>query len=349
MTTPTDLTQYIAPDALAYSQACPVETARVRACPEDFHVEELLGFELEGTGQHQWLWVEKRSTTTEDVARAIANAADIPRHRVSYAGMKDRNAVTLQWFSVDLAGKPPPDWAAVLAEVCTVLKTVWHRRKLRRGGLQRNRFVLVLRDVGGDTGQIDVRLARLAKAGVPNYFGPQRFGRDGGNVGRAWDMLAGKRRIRDRHLWSILLSTARSLLFNRVLSQRVRLGNWHRPLDGDVLMLDGSSATFPVTDTDDVLTERARILDLHPTGPLWGKGPSAATGPAQLIEHDALQGCEVWCAGLVRAGLAPDRRALRIRVDKLEWSWSDATTLRLSFELPAGGYATAVLRELVSA
>jgi tRNA pseudouridine13 synthase len=340
--------QYLPPDELAYSNVRPHETAVIRSRPEDFYVEEGLGFELEGQGQHCWLWIEKCLLTTEVVAASLARAANIPRQRISYAGMKDRNAVTRQWFSVDLAGVAAPVWNESLPSGSRVLAETWHRRKLRRGGLKRNKFHLVLREISGDRAQIDLRLARVASTGVPNYFGPQRFGRDAGNVPRAWAMLTRKTRIRDRHLRSIYLSTARSLLFNRVLSDRVRLGSWQRPVDGDVMMLDGSSSVFVAAVADDVIQERVRIRDVHPTGPLWGRGGSAAEGSAVELEQNALEGCEAWCSGLERVGLTQDRRALRLRVGGLTWEWQDERTVELAFELPAGGYATSMLREIVT-
>ncbi len=343
-----DYPEYLSPHELAHASARPDGTAVIRSCPEDFRVDEELGFELEGQGQHHWLQIEKSLLTTETVAVSLAKAAGIPRNGVGYAGMKDRNAVTRQWFSVDLAGRSAPEWTEFLPSGCRLLRETRHRRKLRRGGLKRNRFQLLLREVSGNRALIDLQLERIGATGVPNYFGPQRFGRDAGNISHAWGMLTRKHRIRDRHLRSIYLSTGRSLLFNRVLSHRVSLDNWCRPVDGDVMALDGSSSVFLAEIADGVVKDRAERQDIHPTGPLWGDGPSLAQTAAAQIELDALEGCEGWCTGLERARLEPARRSLRLRVGALVWEWHDECTVQLDFELPAGAYATSLLREIVS-
>ena len=340
---------YLAPARLQYIDEAPSATGVIRQVDADFQVDEVLGFDLKGAGQHQWLRLEKRSLSTEDLARCLARAAGISRHQVSYAGLKDRRAQTRQWFSIDLAGTTPPDWQAVLPDGCRLLEATWHRRKLRRGGLKRNRFQLRVRDVAGDTRNIETRLSRVGAGGVPNYFGPQRFGIDGGNVARAWALLACGERVRDRHRRSLYLSTARSLLFNRVLSERVKLGNWNVPLDGDVMMLEGSTAVFQESQVAPELVDRCARLDIHPTGPLWGKGESRSQARALEVEQAALDECQDWCRGLARAGLEHGRRAFRLRVAELEWEWPEPAQLLLRFSLPAGGYATSVLREIISA
>ena len=218
--------------------------ARMRVQPEDFRVEEVLGFGADGDGPHVLLTVEKRGANTHWVAGQLARLAGIAPREVGYAGLKDRRAVTVQHFTLNLDRKPEPDWSSAGGEEFRVLAAARHRRKLKTGVLKGNRFRLVLRELGEPAATLVPKLEAVAQRGVPNYFGSQRFGRGGGNVAKAEAMLVGGRRVHDRRLRSLLLSTARSLLFNAVLSQRVASGTWDTLLDGDVLMLDGSRSVF---------------------------------------------------------------------------------------------------------
>lgn len=324
-----------------------VLTAKIRATPEDFFVEELPAFEPTGEGEHLLLTVEKRGLNTAFVARELARWAGISEMGVSYAGLKDRHAVTRQRFSVHLPRKLAPDFTSLQVDGLKLLGHAWHARKLPRGALAGNRFVLTLRDVEGVPDAIEQRLRAIAARGVPNYFGEQRFGRAGGNVDKALAMFAGRRVRREER--SLLLSAARSELFNRVLAERVRQGNWDRPLEGEVWMLDGSRSVFGPEPWSEALAQRLAAFDIHPSAPLWGSGELRSTDAARALETGALQGDEQIArlrAGLERAGLRQERRATRLRAAGLAWSWGDARTLRLSFELPAGSYATVVLDEL---
>jgi tRNA pseudouridine13 synthase len=227
-----------------------------------------------------------------------------------------------------------------------VLDVARHARKLPRGALAGNRFGLVLRDVRGDRTAIDTRLCLLRDTGCPNAFGGQRFGHDGGNVAAALAMFGGRRVRRDQR--GLLLSAARSALFNRVLAARIDDDSWHRGLDGDVWMLDGSHSVFGPEPMSPTLAGRAGASDIHPTGPLWGRGDPRVDGAARAIELGALEDPEATRlrAGLEAAGLRQERRALRVRVAGLAWRWTGPDVLALEFELPAGSYATAVLAQL---
>jgi tRNA pseudouridine13 synthase len=181
---------------------------------------------------------------------------------------------------------------------------------------------------------------------VPNYFGPQRFGRDYGNLRAAGDLFAGRIRRTGRHLRGLWLSAARSQIFNEVLALRVERGDWDRPLAGDRLQLAGSNSHFLAASIDEGLRARVDAFDLDPTGPLWGEGElPAAGGPAEL-ELGVARRFPEWAAGLAAAGLRQDRRALRVRAGGLAADW-EGDDMLLAFALPAGAYATAVLRELV--
>lgn len=331
---------------LPRAYGAPPLTAELRRTPEDFRVEEILGYEADGEGEHALLWVEKREANTDWVARELARFANVSPVNVGYAGLKDRHAVTRQAFTVQLAGKPDPDWAAFPHSEVKVLASTRHKRKLKRGALRGNRFVLVLRDVRGDRAQAEQVLQSIAARGVPNYFGEQRFGREGGNVVQARAMFAGRRVDRDKR--SILLSAARSHIFNSVLATRVERDVWDKPLDGEIWSLAGSRSWFGPEPFDELLASRLARGDIHPSGPLWGQGESPAAAAAGELEREVSVAFADLVDGLVAARMDQERRPLRLLPKDLRWRWLDDETLELSFELPAGAYATVVVRELIA-
>lgn len=333
-------------DDFPRAHGAPVLRAVIRSTPEDFFVEELPAFEPSGEGEHLLLTVEKRGMNTSHVARRLAEWAGVADVAVGYAGLKDRHAMTRQRFSVQLPGRAAPDIAALQDDDLKVLEAVRHSRKLSRGALAGNRFVLVLREVQGDPQAIDARLWQIAAQGVPNRFGEQRFGREGGNVQAALAMFGGRRVGREQR--SLLLSAARSELFNRVLSARVLDGTWNTGCEGEVWMLEGSRSVFGPEPWNEDLAERLARFDIHPSGPLWGAGELRSTDACAHIEMDALADDLAMRLrnGLERAGLKQERRSLRLKPQGLEWSWCADGALRLAFELPAGTYATTVLAEL---
>ena len=338
---------YLSSAELPYAGAEPRVSAKFKTCPEDFRVDECLGFDLEGAGQHQWLRIEKRDLTTEDVARSLARAAGVKPHEVGYAGLKDRRGVSTQWFSIDLGGRAEPDWETLLPGNCRIRETWRHTRKLRRGALRANTFDITLRELSGELEEIDTRVAWIARHGVPNYFGEQRFGAEARNVGAAYRLLCERQVVRNRYLRGLYFSCARSLLFNRVLGARVTRRSWDCAISGDVMMLDGTRSRFQVAVPDDTLLERVRGLDVHPTGPLWGKGRTMTDGEAGELETQVLGPYIDWCEGLEKAGLEHDRRTLRVAVRDLRYQCLPGHNLRVRFSLPPGAYATIVLRELV--
>lgn len=319
----------------------------MRARPEDFFVDEVLGFKPEGEGEHVLLQLEKRNTNTQWLADQLARFAGIPKRDVSYAGLKDRNAVTRQWFSLGLAGVTEPDWVNLHIDNVRVLRHARHRRKLRRGALQGNRFQLVIRNLQGDVAALELHLQQVAQQGVPNYFGEQRFGRDGANLQQARAMFQGKR-IKDRHKRSLYLSAARSYLFNELLSARVEAGNWNRAIAGDVMLLAGTNSYFVSNEDETEIQRRIDSMDIHPSGCLWGKGETPAQAQAAGLEAKLVRTHPEFCRGLEQAGLKQERRSLRLQVAELEWKLDTSQRqLTLCFFLPAGSYATSVLRELV--
>lgn len=333
--------------AWAFAHGAVTARGRLKASPEDFRVDEVLGFEADGEGPHALLTVQKRGANTRWVAEQLASLAGLPARDVGYAGLKDRHAVTVQHFTVPIEGRPEPDWQAVVSDEYQVLAAARHRRKLKIGALKGNRFRIVLRELTVPAESLLPRLEAIAARGVPNYFGAQRFGRGGANIPKAEAMLVEGRRIFDRRLRSLLLSTARSLLFNELLSARVAAGTWDRIMPGEVLMLDGSRSVFKSEAADADLARRLAEGDVHPTGPLWGRGEPASAGEARALEEGAVAAHAGLVQGLARAGVDMARRALRLPVRELAWEFPDAHTLTLSFFLPAGAYATTVLRELI--
>ncbi len=333
-------------EELALAHGTSVLRARIRTTPDDFRVDELDAFEASGSGEHLLLTIEKRGLNTAFAAKCIAQWAGVPESAIGQAGMKDRHAVTVQRFSVWLPKKVAPDIATLQSDELRVLGYAWHSRKLPRGALAGNRFRLVLRSVEGSSEVIDARLQQIAAQGVPNYFGEQRFGRGGGNVAKAIAMFAGGRAKRDER--SMLLSAARSELFNRVLDARVADASWNAGLEGEVWMLDGSRSVFGPEPMTEELQARLQAFDIHPSGPLWGVGELRSTDDAAACELRAIQGDSALRlrTGLEKAGLKQERRALRLRPESLEWQWLGGDALVLSFALPPGCYATTVLREL---
>ena len=335
--------------ALAYAWGKPAATGRIRQHPEDFQVTEIPLLEPDGAGEHVWLWIRKRGENTLYVAEQLSALAGVHPRQVSFAGLKDRYAVTEQWFSVQLPGRDEPSWETMNSDTLTVLRHARHSRKLRRGALKGNTFSITVRDIEGDRDELDQRLTVIAREGVPNYFGEQRFGRDGSNLQTA-DRLFKHPKLRlSRNKRSLTLSAARSFLFNQLLSARVNAGNWNAPLVGDAMQLEGSHSYFIAASVDADLSGRVASQDIHPTGPLHGRGENPAQGACRELEAAVLADHAGWCAGLEAAGLKLDRRALRLGVTDLAWQWGPSGELVLTFSLPAGAYATSVLREVIQA
>ncbi len=332
----------------AYAYGEPAVRGVLRSTPEDFVVDEDLGYAPDGRGDHVLLHVRKRETNTEWLARELAAFAGIRPVDVGFAGLKDRHAVTTQWFSLHLAGSEP-DWNKFSCEGVQILEVQRHRRKLQRGELRGNRFRLTVRQLEGDIAALDARIRLLKEQGVPNYFGAQRFGIDGGNLAEAEALLAGRSEVRDRHKRGLYISAARSLLFNTVLSARVAAGNWQTPLAGEVVQLGNTQSLVTCDEPTPAICGRIARGELHLTGPLWGRGRPLSSGAVLALEAAALADHAAWCRGLEQVGLQQERRLLRLQVQELEWVLDEAAaTLMLSFYLPAGAYATTVLREVVS-
>ncbi|MHB1826745.1 MAG: tRNA pseudouridine(13) synthase TruD [Steroidobacteraceae bacterium] len=319
----------------------PLGQGRVRLEPEDFHVEELLGFEPAGAGQHVLLKVRKREANTVWVARELAGLAGCRPFEVGYAGLKDRHAVAVQWFTVPRRGRAAHEWPGAGAEGFEVLEAHAHARKLPRGAHAGNRFRIRVRGLEPRAEALDARLRAIGACGVPNYFGPQRFGRHGSNL-RDLPEDPGALRGEAR---GFVLSAARSVVFNAVLAERVRQGCWASLQPGDRAILDGRGSHFAVEALDELLRQRAERLEIHPTGPLWGRGPPGSSGAVLELERRVAGGYSRACALLEAAGMEPQRRSLRLAVRALRVHLEPGAVV-LEFSLTRGAFATAVLREV---
>ncbi len=325
----------------------PLSRAHIRSVAEDFQVDEIPPCLPEGEGEHVWVHIRKRGMTTAQVVDRLSAAAGIHPGMISFAGQKDRHAVTTQWFSLHVPGKVEPDLSRGWTDDLQLIEAKRHDRKLRRGALKGNRFKLVLRQCEGDRDAFDRRVEAIAQHGVPDYFGEQRFGRGGSNVDRFAQLVAG-RLPRGREKRSMMLSSARSWLFNQVLAERVRDGSWNRILPGEVVMLAGSRSIFVAEEVDETLQRRLLENDIHPTGPLPGMGGAQAEGDAAQLEARSLQPWQDLVDALVREKVKTARRPLRLVPEGMHMAWLDETTVELQFSLPPGAYATAVLRELAA-
>jgi len=324
--------------------AAPV-TATLRATAADFFVEEQLGFELSGTGEHQWLWIEKENLNTVDAAQRLARFAGLHERDVSFAGLKDKRAITRQWFCLHLLNRSV-DWSSWSDPALRILQVGRHDKKLRRGAHRGNRFQIVLREVSGDIDAFEQRLAAIGAHGVPNYFGEQRFGRDGRNIELARRWIAQGRPRLQRQQLGLNLSSLRSFLFNEVLAQRVLADNWCKPLRGEVFALQGNSSVFR-QELDDLLQQRIDSGDVHLSGPLPGR-------VAGLVPEEDVMALEQRCLAchadlveaLTAAGVDAMRRSLRVMPTDWQWTRLADDTWQLRFNLPKGCFATGVVREL---
>jgi tRNA pseudouridine13 synthase len=336
----------------------PLATGVIRAAPEDFVVEEILGFSASGAGPHALLSVRKRGANTEWVARELARIAACKPFEVGFAGLKDRNAVTTQAFTVPLARRSPESFAGAAGEGWEVISAAAHQRKLPRGALEGNRFTIRVRQLGGDLARVRQRLESIAVGGVPNYFGPQRFGRDAGNLeqvlraagegavpGESTGRSMG--RSRGRGDQGFMLSAARSLVFNAMLAARVQDGSWNRLLAGDVANLDGRGSVFAVETPDAELERRCAALEVHATAPLVGDGESLARGRVLELENAVAARFPEAVKVIQAERMNAERRALRLRVRDFEYQL-EGGMLQLRFTLAAGSFATAVLREIIA-
>ncbi|MDR0217946.1 MAG: tRNA pseudouridine(13) synthase TruD [Enterobacteriaceae bacterium] len=326
----------------------PEATGTVKATPEDFIVREDLGFSPDGEGEHLMVHIRKTGCNTQFVADHLARFAKIAARAVSYAGLKDRNAVTEQWFCLHLPGKQDPDLTAFQLEGCEILATARQKRKLRIGTLKGNDFTLVLRDIS-DRLSVEKRLQQVAQSGVPNYFGEQRFGRDGQNLVQAQRWAANEIQVKERNRRSFYLSACRSAMFNAITSLRIARGEHQQVQNGDVLQLTGRGSWF-VADESELAALQQRVLDgeLQVTAPLPGDKALGTQQQALDFELQCLQDYASFWELVKRERVESARRAMLVKPVNLHWQWQDDQTVTLHFSLPSGSFATSVVRELIN-
>ena len=322
--------------------------------PEDFEVEEIAAYEPEGAGEHLFLWIEKRDVSAEQLTRHVTRALGIPAGEVGVAGLKDRCAVTRQYVSVPANGEG--DVARIDTEQIRVLRTARHRNKLRTGHLKGNRFSILARDVPDDALRTAQPIAeRLAARGFPNYFGDQRFGREGETLALGLDLLAGRRTPRHlpysrrKFLLRLALSAVQSHLFNTALAERVRDELTDRVLAGDVMQVVASGGLFLAEDPADEQL-RSDAGEVIATGPLFGpkmKQPAgeAAAREARVLEQSGLGAADFEKFHKLTSGA---RRPYLVRPQDLTVTL-ESEGLRVRFALPSGAYATSLLREITKA
>lgn len=329
--------------SLAYLSAAPTVTAGFKQQLADFIVNEQLPFAASGDGEHWLLEVEKQGENTIWAAEQLARVFRVKPGDVSYAGLKDRQGITTQWFSVWQPKGEAIDLARLPASL-RVKQCQRHKRKLRRGALLANDFVIRLRNVS-DIAALEQQLVEVSENGVPNYFGPQRFGHDGQNLAKAKAMFAGKR-IKNKNQRGLYLSAARSYLFNQLASARIEAGLANTLMAGDCLMLAGKRSFFTCEAVTDELKERLAIGDIQISAPLVGDGELTSAKDAQIFEKKQLDLYTEWVKGLARSRMAQERRPLLLQPQQLRWE-QQGDDMVIQFRLPPGCYATSVLRELV--
>ena len=330
---------------LAYLQKTPPkQTALLKAECADFVVKEQLGYDMSGDGEFVAVKVRKTDCNTLFVGEQLAKFAGISARNMSYAGLKDRKAVTEQWFSLQMPGQPTPDFSQFSLEGVEILEVTRHQRKIRIGSLQGNHFEILLRNAE-ETDELKVRLDFLAKNGFPNYFTEQRFGRDGNNLTQALRWANGEIKVKDRNKRSFYLSAARSEVFNLIVAKRIELGLAQQVLNGDVLQLNGSHSWFVADESEDLTQLQQRLIqqDILLTAPLIGEEDKSAVDFENEIfaQHQAL-------FDLMRQErMKAARRPILMQPQQFQWQF-EPNGLRLKFYLPAGSYATALARELVN-
>ena len=322
----------------------PISTGVIKKSCDDFNVVEDLGFELSGEGEHVCLWLNKRGENTQYVAKQLAIFAGIAPKNVSYAGLKDRQGDTTQWFSLHIPGKETPDFTQFELAGVTILKTIRHHKKIKIGALSGNFFSIILREIS-DRSEVEQALKRVEN-GVPNYFGSQRFGHSGHNVSSALKMFEG-RKIKDRFKRSMYLSAARSYLFNHVVSTRIHDELFSTVIVGDCAQFVTNRSFFPMLEINESNQYRLDSREICLTAPLWGGGNLTSELAAQEYEINVLSSFSALQKGLVKNKLKQERRPLMLVPTDFSTQWLDDETVKVDFYLSAGTYATSLFREVI--
>ena len=335
--------------SLAYAQGKPTVFGDIKVAPEDFIVTELMDVTPSGDGEHYWLDISKVKCNTEQVAKQLARFANVAFRDVGYSGLKDFFAQTRQWFSVWKPKGGEPTWSEFKIDGVTINQVVKHSRKIKRGTHRANHFSIIVRNLKGETTLLDDRLNQLRQTGVPNYFGAQRFGRNAENMNQAYQMLVLGKHVKNRGLRSLLLSSARSWMFNSVISARLEQGTWLELQENEPANLNASNSVF-ISQGDAQEQVRLDDHDIHPTAPMWGQGVEQVMSDSDALakwETKILEPFQQLQQGLEDARLDYQRRAIRCVARDFSWQLYE-NELALNFELTRGQFATSVLREVVN-
>lgn len=333
---------------LAYLHGKPNIKGLLRVKQSDFRVFEQLPFLPCGEGEHLFIHIRKTGANTVFVARELAKYFKVKEQLVSYAGLKDRFAVTEQWFGIHVPGKQEYDLSDLNIEGVEVLSYKRHNKKLRTGALTGNRFELIIRDVT-DLKALSNRWSKVIEQGVPNYFGEQRFGIDGGNIDSALALFSGTK-VKDKKKRGMYLSAARSSIFNDIINERIKHNTFSTLKTGDVVMLSGTQSVFRIEEVDNTIKERLVEKDVDITAAMWGAGELMTEGEPKIFEQGIADHHSEFSQGLPRFGLKQERRRIRLVINDadMEVLTGDALpSVKVSFSLSAGSYATTVLRELI--
>lgn len=336
---------------LNYLHGEPQSTGILRSSMPDFKVFEQLPFSPCGEGEHLLIHIRKTGQNTLTVVKALAKYFKVKDALVSYAGLKDRFAITEQWFGVHLPGLKEYNLSDLSIEGVEVLSYRRHNKKLRIGALTGNKFELVLRDVT-HVEHLQERWQNIIDSGVPNYFGEQRFGFDGGNIDKAIKLFESELKVKDKKKRGLYLSAARSYLFNDIVSERIELNYFDHFSTGDVCMLSGTQSVFVVNSSDTDIAHRLSTKDIDLTAAMWGAGELMTQGEPMIFEQQIAASHPTIAAGLPKFGLKQERRKIRLCMSepsiKVERVADEKSQVLLSFFLPAGCYATTILRELLN-
>ena len=323
--------------------APPQSTALLKQQCADFIVKEDLGYDMSGEGEFVALKVRKTGATTLFVGEKLAKFAGVSERNMGYAGLKDRQAVTEQWFCLQMPGRETPDFSRFELEGVEILAVTRHNRKIRTGSLRGNYFEILLRGAQ-PTDELKTRLDLVQNVGFPNYFTEQRFGRDSYNLTQALRWAQGEIKVKERKKRSFYLSAARSEIFNLVVAARIEQGVANRILPNDILQLNGSHSWFQVAEDENSTALEARLAhnDILLTGPLIGEPNLAAAD----IENTIVARHDAFAPLMKQEKMKTARRPLLMRAQDFHWQFIEEG-LKLNFYLPAGSYATALVRELV--
>ena len=321
----------------------------IRSIPDDFKVTEINDIELSGEGEHLWLYVQKIGSNTDWVADQLSNICQVPRRQVGYAGLKDRHAITQQWFSVQLPKVIDKETINTsLPDQVSIIDAKFHSKKIKTGQLEANQFEIIVRDIDHNKDAIELNIHNVIANGVPNYFGPQRFGHDMGNIQKAQDWFSGIYKVKRKNLKSLLISTARSHIFNCIVAQRIKDDIWNTAINGDILQLNRSHSWFPEHDaSSDEISKRLSEFDIHITAAMAGEDSLQSSGECGNLESSIINQFPIYQQGFEKFRLRQDRRAIRICPIGLNFEWVD-DNLKLTFKLLPGAYATGILREIIN-